>query len=108
LADVEALSVDVLYGFGAKNFNHCTEFIQLDILGGVNRWLFIGHFSVFNEGAGSVMVRFGKKCVISGRAAAICKSSGGLRQWFVVKPATFAGMLPSSRLVRDLMGWALS
>jgi hypothetical protein len=27
----EAVSVDVLCGFGAKNFNHCPEFIQLGV-----------------------------------------------------------------------------
>lgn len=32
----EALSVDVLCGFGAKNFNVCAEFKQLDILRGVS------------------------------------------------------------------------
>jgi hypothetical protein len=31
----EALSVDVLCGFGAKNFNDCTDFKQSEFLGGV-------------------------------------------------------------------------
>jgi hypothetical protein len=44
---LEAFSVDALYGFGAKNLNHCAEFIQLGVSWCLNESLFIGHFRVF-------------------------------------------------------------
>jgi hypothetical protein len=64
----EALSVDALCGFGAKNFYDCAEFTQSGILRGVNRPWFSGHFDVFYQLSGSVLVRFRRKCLISGRA----------------------------------------
>jgi hypothetical protein len=73
----EALSVDVLCGFGAKNFNQCAEFTQLGVLRRVNRLRFSGHFSVFYLHVGLVLVRFRRKCFISGRACAICRHFSG-------------------------------
>ena len=64
----EALSVDALCGFGAKNFYDCAEFTQSGKLRGVNRPWFSGHFDVFYQLSGSVLVRFRRKCLISGRA----------------------------------------
>ncbi|MGE8068621.1 hypothetical protein [Pseudomonas sp. NPDC089569] len=104
----EAQSVDVLFGFGAKIFNRCVENIQFDALQSLNKSLSLSHFSGFCGVSGLEIVHFCGKCFISGRLAAIFRSSSGLRLLFVVKPVTFAGMLPSSRLVRDLSGRALS
>ena len=43
----EALSVDVLCGFGAKNFNHCADSNSRQFLRGVSGRWFVGHFRVF-------------------------------------------------------------
>lgn len=64
----EALSVDVLSGFGAKNFSDCAEFKQSRVLRSVNMPRFSGHFSGCYAPAGAVLVRFRSKCLISGRA----------------------------------------
>ncbi|WP_448089589.1 hypothetical protein [Pseudomonas azerbaijanoccidentalis] len=63
----EVLSVDSLYGFGAKIFIRCTESIQLGGSPGMNRLTSFGHFGAFYGVAGSVMVRFAEKCFITGR-----------------------------------------
>jgi hypothetical protein len=59
LADADALSVDALCGFGAKNFISCTEFTQSRFVVDSNSALFIGHFGIFWVAAGSVVVRAG-------------------------------------------------
>ena len=64
----EALSVDVLCGFGAKNFNVCAEFKQSGVFRSVNMPCFSGHFSNCYAHAGAVLVRLRSKCLISGRA----------------------------------------
>jgi hypothetical protein len=104
----EVLSVDTLCGFGAKIFIRCTESIQPGDSQGMSRSGLFGHFSAFRGGAGSVMVRFPEKCFISERRGRHYQNLNGLASWFVVKPATFAGMLPFCRLVHDPSGWALS
>lgn len=104
----DRLSVDAVCGFGAKNFNRCTEFIQCARLPDSNASLFISHFGVFCVAAGSVMVRPDRKRLMSGRVSGRMSVLGLRRQGFVVKRAAFAGMLPSCRLVRRLSGWALS
>lgn len=96
----DAVSVDVLYDFGAKNFNCCAEFIQLGPLPNVHTSLFISHFGIFCGVIRSVMVRRAEKWFMSGRTAAVRVGSGALGRWFVVNHAAFAGMLPSCRLVR--------
>jgi hypothetical protein len=63
----ERLSVDALCGFGAKNLNRCTEFIQFSVFRRLNESLSVSHFSVLAIGAGSVLVRFGVRCYIPGR-----------------------------------------
>jgi hypothetical protein len=57
LADADALSVDALCGFGAKNFISCTEFTHCGFVVDSSSALFIGHFGTFSVMAGSVMVR---------------------------------------------------
>jgi len=79
MADVEAFSVDALCGFGAKNLNRCTEFIQCDRLPGSNTSLLISHFGAFPEVVSSVLVRFAERCFMSGRA-----SSGFDQGWSAV------------------------
>ena len=95
MADADALSVDELCDFGAENFNRCTEFIQCCHLSESNTSLLISHFGVFGLVVGSVMVRIGKNASCRG----VC---------LFVKPAPFAGMLPSCRLVRRPSEGALS
>jgi hypothetical protein len=65
LADADALSVDALCGFGAKNFISCTEFTHGGVAVGSNSALFMGCFGVFSVMAGSVMVRPESKWRIS-------------------------------------------
>jgi hypothetical protein len=65
----DRLSVDALCGFGAKNFNRCTEFIQCGRLATLNGSLFISQFGVFCVVAGSVMVRPDRKRFMLGRVA---------------------------------------
>lgn len=103
----DALSVDLLCGFGAKNLKCCAEFIQWCLLQNVNRPRFAGHFGVSAVAGGSVMVRPEEKCFMPEHAHGGLSMMIMLRR-FVVKPATFAGMLPSCRLVRRPSGWALS
>jgi hypothetical protein len=57
----DRLSVDALCGFGAKNFNRCTEFIQRGRLPNANASLFISQFGAFGAAIGSVMVRPDRK-----------------------------------------------
>jgi len=64
----EVLSVDVLCGFGAKNFIRCTESIQLGGSPGMNGSTSFGHSGAFFGAAGPVLVRFVEKCFISGRS----------------------------------------
>ena len=64
----DRLSVDAVCGFGAKNFNGCTEFIQCAGSPNSNASLFISQFGVFCVAAGSVMVRPERKRLMSGRA----------------------------------------
>jgi hypothetical protein len=104
----ERLSVDALCGFGAKNLNRCTEFIQWGHLADLNTSLLISHFGALCKVIGSVMVRAGEKCLMSGRGADRSQIFLPFRQGLVVKHATIAGMLPSCRLVRFLWRWALS
>jgi hypothetical protein len=104
----EAVSVDALCGFGAKIFIRCTESIQLGGSRSMSASLCFGHFSAFCGIAGSLMVRFAEKWFIPGRSCVHYRNLEGIAAWLVVKLAPFAGMLPSSRLVRDLSGWALS
>ncbi|MHC8291036.1 hypothetical protein ACYZUD_30360 [Pseudomonas sp. XS1P51] len=104
----DALSVDALCGFGAKNFIRCTEFIQRGHLADTSTSLLISHFGVFCVLFGSVMVRFDEKCLMSGREFDRLWILGPALTWFVVKQVAIAGMLPSCRLVRRLSGWALS
>jgi hypothetical protein len=61
MADADAISVDELCGFGAKNFNCCTEFIQCCHLAESNASLLIKYFGVLARVVGSVMVRLGNK-----------------------------------------------
>ena len=91
----DALSVDPLCGFGAKNIIRCTDFIQSGLWWKVNKPRIAGHFGALSPLVGSVMVRARRKWFISGRG-------------WVVKPVAFAGMLPSCRLVRRRSGRALS
>jgi hypothetical protein len=104
----ERLSVDAMCGFGAKNLNRCTEFIQCGYLADLNTSLLISHFGTFCEVISSVMVRLGKKCLMSGRKSGRSQILMPFRQRLVVKQAAIAGMLPSCRLVRFLWRWALS
>jgi hypothetical protein len=67
LADADALSVDALCGFGAKNFISCTEFTHGGFAVGSNGALFMGGVGVFSVMAGSVMVRPESKWRISTR-----------------------------------------
>lgn len=87
LADADELSVDALYGFGAKNLDRCAEITQRGNRLIWNYSLVISHFDDFLVIFGSVMVRRERKRPISGR---LCG----------VKPGAFRGMLPSCRLVR--------
>jgi hypothetical protein len=64
----------------------------------------ISHFRVFAPGSGAAMVRSAEKRFMAGRDRSVCPSLDR----FVVKRATFTGMLPSGRLVHDPSGWALS
>jgi hypothetical protein len=66
---LERLSVDAVCGFGAKNFNRCTEFIQCALLPNSNASVFFSHFGIFCMVAGSVMVRPDRKRLMSGRVA---------------------------------------
>ena len=63
---LEAVSVDALYGFGAKNFNCCTQFTQFGRLRKLNEPLFFGHSDASAADSGSVMVRFDGGCHILG------------------------------------------
>jgi len=63
----EAISVDALCGFGAKNLIRCTEFIQPRVAWSVNGPRFIGHSAIFYTACGSVMVRSREKCLMSER-----------------------------------------
>ncbi|WLG49687.1 MULTISPECIES: hypothetical protein [Pseudomonas] len=102
MADADALSVDALCGFGAKNFISCTEFTHCGFVVDSSSALFIGHFGTFSMTASSVMVRHGSEWFMSGRLEA------GAARYFVVMRVAFAGMLPSCRLARRLSVWALS
>jgi hypothetical protein len=64
---LEAVSVDALCGFGAKNFIRCTYFTQSGPLASSSESLVYGHFGAGAAGVGSVVVRFGNVCHISGR-----------------------------------------
>jgi diadenosine tetraphosphate (Ap4A) HIT family hydrolase len=48
------------------------------------------------------MVRFSEKCFISERGGGHYQKLNRRASWFVVKPATFAGMLPFCHLVQSL------
>ena len=63
----DALSVDALCGFGAKNLIRCTEFIQQRVAWSVNGPRFIGHSTIFYTAFSSVMVRSREKCLMSER-----------------------------------------
>lgn len=98
----DALSVDALCGFGAKNFNGCTEFIQLGRWMNVEAQVSGGHIARFVRAPGSVLVRMSHKCHIPGRGGILAATL------FAVKVAPIAGMLPSSRLVHCFQSRALS
>jgi diadenosine tetraphosphate (Ap4A) HIT family hydrolase len=87
----EPLSVDPLYGFGAKIFSGCTEFKHLHPVMTLNAVVSRGHSGVLPDAVGLVLVRNRQKCSMTGRR-------------FIVKGRAFEGMLPSCRLVRPPPG----
>ncbi|CAI8965657.1 hypothetical protein EMIT0215P_70193 [Pseudomonas serboccidentalis] len=96
----DALSVDALCGFGAKNLQDVLDSYSL----GTSVVGYIRLFRAFAGVRGQCWLRDGARSVSMSLVSAVLAWVGTV----IVKPGAFAGMLPACRLVRCPSGWPLS